>query len=59
MGCCGRRRYHPPKVTRSVQRYRLCESCKGPVYRRMRYDTKLKRYVEVDICPVCEREGSA
>ena len=57
MGCCGRRRYREVRVERATPRYRLCPRCKGPVYRRLRYDRKLRRYVEVDVCPVCEREG--
>lgn len=57
MGCCGRRRSREPKVERAAPRYRLCLRCKGPVYRRLRYDSKLRRYVEIDVCPVCEREG--
>ncbi|MCC6310996.1 MAG: hypothetical protein IT345_08785 [Trueperaceae bacterium] len=46
------------QVPRATPRYRLCPRCKGPVYRRLRYDAKLRRYVEVDVCPVCEREAA-
>jgi len=58
MGCCGGRRHRDVQVPRTTPRYRLCPRCKGPVYRRLRYDAKLRRYVEIDVCPVCEREGA-
>jgi len=57
MGCCGGRRKWETNGQRPAPRYRYCLRCKGPVYRRLRYDAKLRCYDEVDICPVCDREA--
>jgi len=58
MGCCSGRRRWETTGERRAPRYRSCLRCKGPVYRRLRYDVKLRRYVEVDVCPVCDREDA-